>query len=368
MRVAFDPQVFLLQEYGGISRYVVSLARQLAGNSGIYPRIFAPLHYNRHLIDLPDGLTLGLRVPRVRRTARFVCTASEFLAKRAMQHFRPDIVHETYYSKRTLAPSNSRRIITVYDMISERFPAEFPGSQFTETKKFAVLGADHVLCISENTRRDLIEVFGVAPERTSVVYLGYDDLTPSGDGDGGTLGLEAFRPYLLYVGSRGGYKNFGALVRAFASSAYLRDDFSILCFGGGALVPEELALVRQLGLSDIHVRQVGGNDAMLGSMYRGAAAFVYPSLYEGFGIPPLEAMSLGCPVVCSNATSIPEVVGDAGEYFDPAEPEAVRYAIERVLQSNDRRRELVTKGHARRALFSWERCARETLDVYRSIL
>jgi glycosyltransferase involved in cell wall biosynthesis len=103
-------------------------------------------------------------------------------------------------------------------------------------------------------------------------------------------------------------------------------------------------------------------------MYMGAAAFVYPSLYEGFGIPPLEAMSLGCPVICSNATSVPEVVGDAGEYFDPADPEAIRDAVERVLQSNDRRSELVTKGHARRSLFSWQRCAKETLDVYRSIL
>lgn len=368
LRIAFDQQVFLLQEFGGISRYVCSLSEALSCSPAVEARIFAPLHYNGHLQGLPRRLVHGWRIPRIPKTARPVFTLSALLARRAIRRFRPDIVHETYFSKDAFAPEGARRVITVYDMISERFPAEFPGSQFTETKKFAVLGADHVLCISENTRRDLIEVFGIAPERTSVVYLGYDDLTPSGDGDGGTLGLEASRPYLLYVGSRGGYKNFGALVRAFASSAYLRDDFSILCFGGGALVPEELALVRQLGLSDIHVRQVSGNDALLGSMYRGAAAFVYPSLYEGFGIPPLEAMSLGCPVVCSNATSIPEVVGDAGEYFDPAEPEAVRYAIERVLQSNDRRRELVTKGHARRALFSWERCARETLDVYRSIL
>lgn len=368
LRIAFDQQVFLLQEFGGISRYVCRLGEALSRKPAVEARIFAPLHYNGHLQGLPHGLVYGWRMPRIPKTARPVFALSALLARRAIRRFRPDIVHETYYSKDAFAPEGARRVITVYDMISERFPAEFAGSQFTDAKRFAISRADHVLCISESTRCDLIELFGIAAERTSVVYLGYDDLTLSGKADSAVPDQGVSRPYLLYVGSRGGYKNFGALLRAFASSAYLRDGFSIQCFGGGPLVTEERDLLRELGLSELHVRQVGGDDAMLGAMYMGAAAFVYPSLYEGFGIPPLEAMSLGCPVICSNATSIPEVVGDAGEYFDPAEPESIRDAIERVLQSSDRRRELVTKGHVRRALFSWERCASETLGVYRSIL
>lgn len=368
LRIAFDQQVFLLQEFGGISRYVCSLTEALSRSPAVEARIFAPLHYNGHLQGLPRRLGYGWRIPRIPKSARPVSAVSALLARRAIRRFRPHIVHETYYSKDTFAPKGARRVITVYDMISERFPAEFAGSQFTDAKRFAISRADHVLCISESTRRDLIELFGIAAERTSVVYLGYDEFAPSvAEGAGSPVGV-GLRPYLLYVGSRGGYKNFGALLRAFASSAYLRDGFSIQCFGGGPLVTEERDLLRELGLSELHVRQVGGDDAMLGAMYMGATAFVYPSLYEGFGIPPLEAMSLGCPVICSNATSIPEVVGDAGEYFDPADPEAIRDAIERVLQSNDRRRELVAKGHARRGLFSWERCASETLDVYRSIL
>lgn len=368
LRIAFDQQVFLLQEFGGISRYVCSLSEALACSPAVEAKIFAPLHYNSHLQKLSRRLVHGWRMPRVPKTARPVSALSALLARRAIRRFRPDIVHETYYSKDAFAPAGARLVITVYDMISERFPAEFAGSQFTDAKRFAISRADHVLCISESTRRDLIELFGIRAERTSVVYLGYDEFVPAAADSGGAPIQEGLRPYLLYVGSRGGYKNFSALLRAFASSTYLRDGFSILCFGGGPLVTEERDLIRELGLSEMHVRQVGGDDAMLGAMYMGAAAFVYPSLYEGFGIPPLEAMSLGCPVICSNATSVPEVVGDAGEYFDPADPEAIRDAVERVLQSKDRRSELVTKGHARRALFSWERCARETLDVYRSIL
>ena len=329
-------------------------------------RIIAPFHFNNHLPVLPNRLTWGMRVPRIPKTFRLVRAASEGFARQAMNIFRPDIVHETYYSADAYAPEGARRVITVYDMISERFPEEFTGSQFTDTKKNAVTRADHVLCISESTRRDLIELFGVAAERTSVVYLGYDDLALPADA--GTQTQNSSRPYLLYVGSRGGYKNFEAMVRAFASSAYLRSGFSVMCFGGAAFATDEFALFRQLQLSDIHVRQVSGNDEMLASMYRGAAAFVYPSLYEGFGIPPLEAMSLGCPVICGNTSSVPEVVGDAGEYFDPNDPESMRVAIEAVLQSASRSSELVAKGRARCSLFSWERCASETLDVYRSIL
>jgi len=96
--------------------------------------------------------------------------------------------------------------------------------------------------------------------------------------------------------------------------------------------------------------------------------FVYPSLYEGFGLPPLEAMALGAPVACSNATSIPEIVGDAGEYFDPADTDSVRQAMEAVLYSGTRRQELVRLGRERSAGFSWDKCARETFDIYRTIV
>lgn len=368
MRVAFDQQIFLLQEYGGISRYVCSLARQLARSADVDVRIIAPFHYNKHLQELPCRLGQGRRVPRIPKTFRIVGAVGEILSKRAMRRFCPDVVHETYFSNNQSGPAGARRIITVYDMISERFPAEFPGGRFSEAKKLAVSRADHVLCISEHTRRDLIELFGIAPHKTSVVYLGYDEHVPAEKLDSGLSIAIPSRPYLLYVGSRGGYKNFRGFLKAFASSAQLRADCSIMCFGGGRISSEEQLLIRELGLSDMHVMQISGNDAVLAAMYGNAVAFVYPSIYEGFGIPPLEAMSLGCPVVCSNMTSIPEVVGDSGEYFDPSDPESIRAALENVVHSAARRQELVTKGHARRSQFSWGRCARETLDVYRSIL
>ncbi|MCG3772043.1 MAG: Alpha-maltose-1-phosphate synthase [Nitrosomonadaceae bacterium] len=368
MRVAFDQQVFLLQEYGGISRYVCSLAGGLAKISDVDVRILAPLHHNAHLDALDENWTWGWRVPRFPKTSRLVCSTSAWLAQRAMGRFRPDIVHETYYSADAFAPSGARRVITVYDMIYERFPSEFSGGQLTDAKRIAVSRADHVVCISESTRRDLIDILGIAADRVSVVYLGYDTLPFSSLASSGLRVQGETSPFLLYVGSRGGYKNFGSLLRAFANSSFLRSNFSVVCFGGGDFSSEELALIRELKLADNQVRSFGGGDDVLSRLYRQATAFVCPSRYEGFGIPLLEAMSLGCPVICSNTSSIPEVVGDAGEYFDPGDLESMRAAIESVLESKTRRDKLVAKGYARCALFSWTRCAEETLNIYRSLL
>ena len=368
MRVAFDQQVFLLQEYGGISRYVCSLASGLAKIPGVDVTILAPLHHNGHLDKLPGDLTWGWRVPRFPKTARFVCSVSALLARHAMRRFRPDIVHETYYSADAFAPRGARRVITVYDMIYERFPSEFSGGQLTAAKKIAISRADHVLCISESTRRDLIDILGIAADRVSVVYLGYDELALPALASGESQNHADTCPFLLYVGTRGGYKNFESLLRAVASSSYVKNNFSIVCFGGGALRSEELSLIRELKLADGQVRHMGGGDEVLARLYQRAAAFVCPSRYEGFGIPLLEAMSLGCPVICSNTSSIPEVVGDAGEYFDPNDPESICAAIESVLESRTRRDELITKGYGRCALFSWTRCATETLTIYRSLV
>jgi glycosyltransferase involved in cell wall biosynthesis len=122
-----------------------------------------------------------------------------------------------------------------------------------------------------------------------------------------------------------------------------------------------------LGFAENQVRQVSGDDGLLGYYYRLARAFIYPSLYEGFGIPPLEAMAHQCPVISSNASSMPEVIGNAAEYFVPNECESVRFAIEAVVYSEQRIDDLKKKGVARLSHFSWSKCTQETLAVYQSV-
>lgn len=367
LRVAFDQQVFLLQEYGGISRYVCSLARELANRPDVEPKIFAPLHFNRNLENLNPRLREGCALPTLpTKVFRPIQFASRIMARNAISRFRPDIVHETYYSEKDFCPNGVPRVLTVYDLIHERYPELFVNSEgTTRPKRIAVNRADHVICISESTQRDVVQFCGVPKEKTSVVYLGVDfDLA-------GTTGPKRQchpSPYLLYVGARGGYKNFERLLLAFSRSQRLRKDFTLVCFGGGGLSAREEEFIAGIGLRSDQVIQLGGGDDILASLYRQAAAFVYPSLYEGFGIPPLEAMALGCPVICSNTSSLPEVVGEAAETFDPTDVTDMQIAMEHVLENSRRRSELVEAGRSRFKLFTWESCARETEAVYRKLL
>lgn len=367
LKIAFDQQVFLLQEYGGISRYFCSLAKEMALISDAKVRIVAPLHFNRHLRQISSsGLVWGRRVAQIPKTFRLIRFLSENLSRLAIKSFHPDIVHETYFATTDFLPKGAKRVLTVYDMIQEKHVASFSGDVTTVAKKSAVLRADHVICISENTRKDLLELFDIPEHKVSVVHLGYDALVPTELLEN-VLPKTALAPYLLYVGSRGGYKNFEGLIRAIVCSKYLKENFSVICFGGGEFRAEEINLFNELGLNLEQIRQIGGGDNVLAKLYEGADAFIYPSFYEGFGIPPLEAMSLGCPVICSDTSSLPEVVGDAGEYFDPANSESICCAIEKVLQSQGRRAELVQKGYRRCMNFSWEKCASETMSIYRSL-
>lgn len=369
MKIAFDQQVFLLQEYGGISRYICSLAKHLAQMPDVDARVVAPLHFNRNLDTLHGVPGKGIFLPKMpSKIFRLSMEASKHLSRRAINRFEPDILHETYFSCDDYRPHKAKRVLTVYDMIHEKYADMFDQSSMTSgPKKAAALRADHVICISENTRRDLIEFCGVPEERTSVVYLSADvEFEIAGD-ISKEKGSHGDRPFLLYVGNRSGYKNFDRFVRAFAQSEYLKKEFDIICFGGGPLSTAELAAAADHGLRDNQLEYRSGADSVLASLYLGAEALVYPSLYEGFGIPPLEAMAAGCAVICSNTSSLPEVVGDAGEYFDPNSEESMMVAMELVLQSDERKADLVARGLQQYRTFSWEKCARETMSIYRSL-
>jgi glycosyltransferase involved in cell wall biosynthesis len=202
----------------------------------------------------------------------------------------------------------------------------------------------------------------VDERKTSVVHLGF---TLNTDETVRPAKLASVKPYLLYVGSRWGYKNFIQLCRVFSYSS-LKRSFDLVAFGGGAFSMDEVAELTQLGLTNC-VHQVSGDDGLLASYYQGATAFIYPSLYEGFGIPPLEAMNFGCPVVCSNTSSLPEVVGDAAVFFDPSSDESMRVAIEDLLRNDGLRTEMIRRGYARVQHFSWAKCAAETAAIYRQV-
>jgi glycosyltransferase involved in cell wall biosynthesis len=257
-------------------------------------------------------------------------------------------------------------------MIHEKYPKYFAASPFiTRIKAASVAAADHVICISESTRRDLLAAYDIPEGRVSVTHLGFDPLGSLLSGESSSrfkvrvLGVDA--PYLLYVGSRVNYKNFAGLLDAYAASASLRSNFFLLCFGGGAFTSAERAAISKAG-AEGRVRFLGGSDAVLAACYAHASLFVCPSFYEGFGIPVLEAMSLDCPVACSNSSSLPEVVADAAMLFDPADRDAILAALESVLGSPSAAAALKERGRIRTQQFSWRSCAENTVNIYRRVL
>lgn len=365
MKVAFDNQIFTKQPYGGISRIFVKTAVELR-QLEVDAKIFGGFHINNYLKELPKSIGSGKFLENYpKRSLRIVNNFNKAWSSYEAWSFKPDIIHETYYSFDPPIHKKKPVIVSVYDMIQELYPQLFPAYEITTSEKKAALErADHIISISHHTKKDLIELFGIPPEKISVVHLAADGM--SGAAIRKYEKLE--RPFFLYVGARRGYKNFKTMVRAFASSQSLIKDFDIIAFGGMGFEKDELDLFKELGVKKDSIRHEKGDDSYLAFLYSQAFAFVYPSLYEGFGIPPLEAMVNNCPVLSSNTSSMPEVIGDAALFFDPNNEEEIKEQMESLVLGSALRADLIKKGISQSTKFSWKKSAIETREVYQKVL
>jgi len=365
MRIAFDDHIFSWQKYGGISRYFYELSRALSLDPNLEIKVISPLHVNEYIGNGSRGFFTGTKMPSGGYLQKGYRIVNRILTPIYCRSFNPDIFHETYYSAHGDFIGRARRVLTVYDMIHEKLPQYFdPKDKTPKRKAAAVKRADHVICISENTRADLIEILDVPYEKTSVVHLGFS----FSNADSVVSQTAALAPFLLYVGERSGYKNFSTLLDVYAGSQFLRNNFQLIAFGGGYFSSLELEKINSLNLDSSRVKQVSGNDDVLRELYRTALLFIYPSKYEGFGIPPLEAMSMGCPVACSSTSSLPEVLGDSAIFFDPNSQESMAEAILCCLENKAFRENLILKGNVAVKDYSWKKCAEETKAVYATLL
>jgi glycosyltransferase involved in cell wall biosynthesis len=362
MKIIYDHQIFAVQRFGGISRYFYELISRLCREADIDIALFLGFHINEYGIEAHDdryGLFCGLKRPQIRKTEKLFSLLNRALFKPFFMASRADIYHPTYYADFSLN-FKGKRVVTVYDMIHEIYP-EYFGTRdrqlTTEKKRKAVLAADAIICISESTKRDVSRFFAVPEDRISVVYL-----ANSLNFEGSSAQLVRM-PYILFVGERGGYKNFDLLLEAYACSARLQKDFGLACFGGSEFTASERSSISTRGLND-RVFHYSGSDEVLSNLYRHASVFVSPSLYEGFGIPPLEAMHYGCPVLVSNTSSIPEVVGEAGHYFDTGSRDELVAGLEKIVYDEEMRRKLIKYGLEQEKKFSWDICATETMNLY----
>lgn len=370
MRILYDGQVYRWQSNGGVNRYFANVIGGLPNN-------FAPslLVGKGDTANLPAHRNLkvyeyGRRSPGLNRfpprLARYHSALRDRLLTSALPRRRFDVFHPTYYTLLTGRDPGAYRsplVLTVWDMIHEIFAAELdPSGEHAAWKRRAILAAERIICISESTKKDLLERYAVPEERVAVTHLAADinaslshgpEPVPPG-------------PYFLYVGGRWPYKNFDGMLRAFARAAARRADL-LLCVVGKPFTADEGRLIGDLKLAE-RVRHYGhADDSHLAKLYRCSLALVYPSLYEGFGIPPLEAMSCGTVAVVANTSSLPEVVGDAGLLFDPRSADELGDMLLSLTENEALRRELIEKGRRRAEGFSWGKTVRQTLDIYRSV-
>jgi glycosyltransferase involved in cell wall biosynthesis len=389
MRILYDHQIFYRQNYGGVSRYFCELMNQFS----TYPDIsfLLPLRFvqNDNLSQFPqlnnywsgryNRLYNNNFLSSVQKKIRFnalnfglnflINNQGESIRLLKKQDF--DVFHPTYYEPYFLKYLQKKPyVLTVYDMIHEHFPNYFKTNDQTRVwKKQLIENAGVVIAISENTKQDIIKFSNVDPDRIHVIYLGNPFDSTSGPAQNAPVPDSPVfdKPYLLFVGSRSAYKNYIFFIESVAEMLLKDDRLQVVCAGSLPFSPQEKNLLKNMNI--LHkVHHVKINNDILQNLYRNARAFIFPSLYEGFGLPVLEAFSCGCPVVASNSSSLPEIGQDGAIYFEPDDRESIVLALEKVLLNDKYREDLIKKGYQRLKFFSWEKTANMTKKNYENLL
>jgi glycosyltransferase involved in cell wall biosynthesis len=250
-------------------------------------------------------------------------------------------------------------IVTVHDLIVFKFENVDRKKEQMEAMERIVQNARRIIAISEHTKKDLIEVLKVNPEKIDVVYHGFNRFAIDNTEN-------QYGRYLLYVGARPGYKNFSNFIKAFRDISVKDRSLKLICTGA-PFSKSEVEELRNMNLLEKSIA-IGVDEKKLNELYSHALAFVYPTMYEGFGMSILEAFANGCPVCLSNTSCLPEVAGNAGIYFEPDNPDSIASAITRTIYDKSFSAEMIAEGKKRLQNFSWEKCARQTIESYKRAL
>lgn len=359
MKILYDSQAFLIQKFGGISGYIYKLCEYGKEAfdffvSGIYSEnIYAPLLSGMKPFPIKKSF---------KGRGRLMKVFNELSDIKAIKDMDYDIYHPTYYCVPRF-PKEKPLVITAHDFIHEIFLDNFDLRDNTVAcKKTSLEKADRIIAISKRTKEDLLKFYPkVSEDRIDVVHHAIEwkkrEKQP--------LKKPFSKPYILFTGQRAKYKNFNVFAKACAT-ALLENDLFLVCTGS-PFSEEEKSMFLELNIED-RVFQLFADENELRSLYENALFFCFPSLYEGFGFPILEAFVSNCPLLLSEASCFPEIAGGAALYFDPKSEGDMKGKIERLVQSQSLRQELVQKGRARFGEFTLDNMINKTAAVYKKAL
>lgn len=357
MKLYLDNIIFALQRSGGISVYWSEILKHILA-SGTPAQVLehpeALLNIQRRMMELPaESIINDTSIPlNVARYLPALPSCSQ-----------ADIFHSSYY--RTPWQRDLKQVVTVYDFTYEFFRSGIRHFVHKRQKQQAILGAAGIICISESTKQDLLRLYPTIPdERTRVIHLGVSDAYHPIEGASALpddLKWICKTKYIIFIGDRSTYKNFDLAVQAVGRL----EGCHLVIVGGSQLTGKEYDLV-ELYLNNRYRHMLGVSEFTLNLIYNYAFCLLYPSRYEGFGLPPLEAMRAGCPVVAVNCSSLPEVCGKAALLADI--PDADLFVEQMIaLEHSNFRQEMIDRGGEQAKKFTWENTGRKTMDFYHEV-
>lgn len=373
LRVALNT-TSLLSPKTGIGRYAFELAQRLFTTPGVDASFFYGAFWSKEINRQVSPTVAGL-LPAIRRylpysyELRHWVQLHRFQSQAKAQRF--DLYHEP---NNVPLPFDGPLVLTVHDLSWIRYPAMHPAERVRAMNRQFEPGlrrAERIITDSQFIKDEVVAQFGIKPELIHPIALGASDaFKPRTEEEtSAVLATHALKHgrYILALGTLEPRKNLGVVIEAYSQlHARLQEQYPLVLVGMTGWLSEPLErMISPLRANGL-LRQLGFlSDHELPLVVAGAACMVYPSVYEGFGLPPLEAMSCGVPVITSNAASVPEVVGDAGIQIHPQDTDAFREAMELLLENPEMQHGMATQSLQRSGMFSWDRCAHQTLDIYR---
>ena len=381
MRILFDSQTFTMQTHGGISRCFVELYKNLPKDiearfsvyesDNVYIKELVNVNPKGYIFDhficryrFPGKWRLHVWTDRFRKHKYY----PEYNNNRTIEELQKgdfDIFHPTFFGDYFLPYLQGKPfVMTIHDMIPELYPQYFRQDDFQIVMKRELAPlANAIIAVSENTKSDIIKLLGIPKEKIHVIYHGCSLPTPA-------KALRPFTfPYILFVGNRLGYKNFFPFVKGITPVLKRHQGLHVVCTGG-PFHDKENAFLEETGFKERFIHQWIANDEDLFSLYHHAVCFIYPSEYEGFGIPILEAYQADCPVMLNRRSCFPEIAGDAAVYFNmDASHNDIEEHLENLLSmSGEEKAHLLDKQRERLTHFSWKQSALQLAQVYKSLI